>query len=237
MFFCFSRFEALDEQHRPLFTERALLGNLHAIVKDAEQTPTEEVAAGAIGILSTENRKTWNEQRKILKSDANNSRCLEVVDKALFIVCMDDSEPSTPSELCNNMLCGTYQLQKGVQVGTCTNRFYDKTIQLIVCKNGTAGINFEHTGVDGHTVLRFAADIYTELIMRFAKSINSATKSLFQAKTSPFAKGTGMKGLSEADESKKNEVEQDTAPKKLEWTLTEEVKAAIKFGETRLSDL
>lgn len=30
---------------------------------------------------------------------------------------------------------------------------YDK-LQIIVCANGEAGINFEHTGVDGHTVLR-----------------------------------------------------------------------------------
>ncbi|CAN0431798.1 unnamed protein product, partial [Ectocarpus sp. 8 AP-2014] len=40
-------------------------------------------------------------------------------------------------------------------VGTCTNRWYDK-LQLIVFENGAAGVNFEHTWVDGHTVLRFA---------------------------------------------------------------------------------
>jgi hypothetical protein len=33
---------------------------------------------------------------------------------------------------------------------------YDK-LQIIVCANGEAGINFEHTGVDGHTVLRYCA--------------------------------------------------------------------------------
>lgn len=41
------------------------------------------------------------------------------------------------------------------QVGTCTNRWYDK-LQIIVFENGAAGVNFEHTWVDGHTVLRFA---------------------------------------------------------------------------------
>lgn len=48
------------------------------------------------------------------------------------------------------MLCGTYELERGVQVGTCTNRWYEK-LQIIVAANGTAGINFEHSGVDGHT--------------------------------------------------------------------------------------
>lgn len=27
-------------------------------------------------------------------------------------------------------------------------------LQIIICENGAAGINFEHSGVDGHTVLR-----------------------------------------------------------------------------------
>lgn len=45
----------------------------------------------------------------------------------------------------------------------------DEQLQIIVCSNGEAGVNFEHTGVDGHTVLRYAADIYTELVLLFAK--------------------------------------------------------------------
>lgn len=39
----------------------------------------------------------------------------------------------------------------------------------------------------------FVADVYTELILRFAKSINSASATLFKAKISPWAKGAGKK--------------------------------------------
>lgn len=31
--------------------------------------------------------------------------CLDVLDKALFVVCLDDARPETASEMCNNMLC------------------------------------------------------------------------------------------------------------------------------------
>lgn len=230
-------FDALDEEHRPLLTERALLTNLKAIVKDADQTVPLNVAQSAVGILSTENRRTWSRCRDILKGHPHNKRCLQVIDTALFVVCMDDSEPEDAGQLCNNMLCGTYELQDGVQVGTCTNRWYDK-LQIIVCANGAAGINFEHTGVDGHTVLRYVADVYTELIMRFAKSIHSATKSLFHAKTSPHARGGGKKNdQSEDDVEKTQAIVRATTPKKLEWNLDERIQDAIKFGETRLSDL
>ncbi|CAO1613709.1 unnamed protein product [Parajaminaea phylloscopi] len=234
-------FEVLDEEHRPLLTERALLGNFQAILRDADTIRPEDVAAGSIGILTTEQRKIWSTHRDTLKSNKHNARCLDVVDAALFVVCMDDSEPESPAELCNNVLCGTYKLENGVQLGTCTNRWYDK-LQLIVCANGAAGINFEHTGVDGHTVLRFAGDVYAELILRFAKSINNRTKSLFQATTSPYARGTGKKtsaaaGSGEVDHHRIQSVELLTSPKKLEWDLTPALAAAIKYGETRLSDL
>jgi carnitine O-acetyltransferase len=230
-------FDAIDEKDQSLLTERALLTNLQAILKDADQTESLHVAEYAMGVLSTENRKTWSQCRDILKSHSHNARCLEVIDTALFVVCMDDTEPEDAAQLCNNMLCGTYQLQDGVQVGTCTNRWYDK-LQIIVCANGAAGINFEHTGVDGHTVLRYVADVYTELIMRFAKSINSATKSLFKAQTSPYARGgAGKKNEKTVDEQQAQAIIRATSPKKLEWALDDRLTDAIRFAETRLSDL
>lgn len=42
------------------------------------------------------------------------------------MVCLDDATPEDLGELCSNYLCGTYNLVNGVQVGTCTNRWYDK---------------------------------------------------------------------------------------------------------------
>lgn len=116
----------LDSEHRPLLTERALATNLKAIISEADKTPRHEVAQGAIGVLSTEHRPVWARQRDILKADETNRGNLAVVDRALFVVCLDDTDPETPNELCNSMLCGTSRVEKGVQVGTCTNRYYDK---------------------------------------------------------------------------------------------------------------
>lgn len=93
-----------------------MLGNLQAILRDADKTASHEMAHGAVGVLSTENRKIWSAHRDTLLSDSNNHRCLDVVDSALFVVCMDDAEPATSAELCNNMLCGTYKLQNGESI-------------------------------------------------------------------------------------------------------------------------
>lgn len=106
-------FDVLDAAHRPLLTERALLLNLQAIVAEADRTPPKEVAQSAVGVLSTEARKVWANLRKTFLQDENNRASLEIVDSALFIVCLDDTEPATPDELCNSMLCGTYKLDNG----------------------------------------------------------------------------------------------------------------------------
>jgi carnitine O-acetyltransferase len=62
------------------------------------------------------------------------------------------------------------------QVGSCCNRWYDK-FQIIVCGDGTAGINFEHSAIDGHTALRIVSDIYAETVVNFAQSITKTIQA------------------------------------------------------------
>lgn len=102
--------------------------------------------------------------------------------------------------------------------------FAGAQLQIIVAANGAAGINFEHSGVDGHTVLRYVSDIYCDLILRFAKTINSASATLFKAKLSPWAKGAAKKPGQVIDEPPE---ELEVEPKKLEWIMTPELKLAV----------
>jgi hypothetical protein len=72
---------------------------------------------------------------------------------------------------------------------SCFNRWYDK-LQLIVCSNGKAMMNFEHTAVDGHTVLRMAGDVYADTLvgklnLSFIASLSHVfTRDLFQVSPS-----------------------------------------------------
>jgi len=104
-------------------SDRELLSNLEAIVRDADKTPVLQVAQNALGILTTESRKIWSHLRQeLMKSNKNNANCLSVVESALFVVCLDDAGPEDLAELCGNFLCGGYKLEGGVQVGTCKPR-------------------------------------------------------------------------------------------------------------------
>lgn len=220
-------FDVLDDNSDLIMTEKDISINLQTVVDDAAQTPIQEAAKGALGVLSTENRKVWSGLRDVLMREeaSNNADSLSIVDSALFVLCLDYTEPADVDALCGNMLCGTSQVERGVQIGTCTNRWYDK-LQIIVCKNGSAGINFEHTGVDGHTVLRFASDLYTDTILRFARTINGQAPTLW-ASASP--------DPSKRDPASFGDVH--TTPHKLEWDMVPELTIAVRFAESRLADL
>ncbi|GAB5590517.1 carnitine O-acetyltransferase yat1 [Umbelopsis nana] len=227
----FYHFEVFDEDGNIAVTEKEIVANLKAIRSDAAKTPVHEIAKNSVGVLTTESRPNWARLRERLNEGGENREALKVVDTSLFIVCLDHVSPETSDDLSTNMLCGSYEIDRGVQVGTCTNRWYDK-LQIIVCKNGSAGINFEHTGVDGHTVLRFVSDIYTDTILRFAQTINSQTKSIFHSVTQ-----NGDHRRSSSVSSTSTNQLQDINPRKIEWKLNKELKLGIRFAETRLSDL
>lgn len=113
-----------------------------------------------------------------------------------------------------------------------------------MCADGAAGTNFEHTSVnvDGHTVLRFAADVFTEGLMLLAHSINPSAPTLFHAPLSPHGKSyrppksipNGNNGMSLIPSQS---FSYDTSPAKLLWTLTPSIPVGIRYAETQLSDL
>ena len=120
-----------------------------------------------------------------------------------------------------DMSCGS----AGVQCGTCINRWYDKSLQIIVCQNGAAGVNFEHSVIDGHSVLRFASDVFTETILRFAETIRS---NFARRQTA----GIQLSGGAGADDRSVTPV----AYCRIEWTLDTDILSAMLIAESKLSD-
>lgn len=222
-------FDVMDLGGNPILLEHELCANFTSIIADSQNATPKDIAKSSMGVLTTENRRAWNDVRRGISGNATNSEILSIVDRALFILCLDDVEISNLSELAQNMLCGISNLDRGIQVGTCTNRWYDK-LQIIVTKNAKAGVNFEHTGVDGHTVLRFVSDVYTDSILSFARSINTNAPSLWASKP---ASTLLCHAPSTQDELEKL----ITIPRKLDWDVTPDLSLALRFGETRLSDL
>lgn len=82
-----------------------------------------------------------------------NREAFDTIDSGILCLCLDDTEfdESNPTVAIKNFLYA-----EGY------NRWFDKSLSLIVGKDGTAGVNFEHSWGDGVAVLRYFHDIYDE---------------------------------------------------------------------------
>lgn len=92
------------------------------------------------GILTTENRDVWAEAREHLQALSHtNQHSLDVIDQALFAVCLDtEGSDMSPDDFAAHL----FHANGG------RNRWYDKTLQFILSPDGKLGVNGEHTSAD-----------------------------------------------------------------------------------------
>jgi len=224
-------FEALGQDGSVCVNEQDILEILAAIQADATLEPPDITSRNSLGVLTTLPRKEWAAARSLLVSTSeHNETALEVIDGALFVLVIDDVKPKDIHEAASNMLHGTYDLRSrddliDYQAGSCCNRWYDK-LQLIVCSDGRAGINFEHSAIDGHTALRFVSDIFADNVVQFAQSI---TKTIYSNHDGMFP------SIIQADVKRASSTN-SVIPKKLSFELPQEILDKIYFAETTLSD-
>jgi carnitine O-acetyltransferase len=98
-----------------------------------------------VGHLTTMPRAKWAQYRQaVLDAHAGNAEALDVIERALFCVCLEENVPRDTLEACDHLLHGD-----------SGNRWFDKALSFIVFGDGTAGLNVEHSRLDGTTVVSF----------------------------------------------------------------------------------
>ncbi|XP_038068074.1 carnitine O-palmitoyltransferase 2, mitochondrial-like [Patiria miniata] len=142
----FYTFDVLDKDGNML-PPSVIHANIHYILQD-NAPPTEH----PVGYLTSENRNVWATLRRHMAGlSAGNAESLRMIDSAMLCMCLDDDSPDTPESMTRMML-----------YGSGSNRWFDKSIQVILCKNGMMGVNFEHAWGDGVAVLRFFNEVFKD---------------------------------------------------------------------------
>lgn len=143
-------FDILDE-NGDIISPQAVHSNLSAIMNR-----TDPPAANPLGPLTTLDRNTWAKARHALEQ-AGNVKQLYEVDTAMMLLVLDeetfDAEGKDRITTAHHFLHGPAQ-----------NRWFDKSFSLIVTKDGSACVNFEHSWGDGVAVLRYFNEVYTDTI-------------------------------------------------------------------------
>lgn len=77
-----------------------------------------------------------------------NEASVDVITKSLFLVCLDQPISVTdPNDDFN--VAGSQLIHGGGSKQNSGNRWFNKTLQLIVNRNGINGINYEHSPAEG----------------------------------------------------------------------------------------
>ncbi|KCV72970.1 hypothetical protein H696_00523 [Fonticula alba] len=127
-------------------------GEILAAVQKILATPAPAADIPAVGILTSDARPAWAAAREHLAGlSAKNAASLKAVDSALFMLCLDDTAPTSMEALSREMLTGSGR-----------NRWFDKSFSMIINRNGTTAINFEHAWGDGVAVLRYLNDVFED---------------------------------------------------------------------------
>eukprot|EP00794_Sanderia_malayensis_P012656 gene12656-13956_t len=108
---------------------------------DKKPSPGEEKLAA----LTADKRPHWAAVREKYFSSGDNKASLDIIEKAAFVLVLDDcaggryekGNPNSMDDYGGSMLHG-----KGY------NRWFDKSFNIVVCKDGKVGFNTEHSWAD-----------------------------------------------------------------------------------------
>ncbi|MCZ2256904.1 choline/carnitine O-acyltransferase [Sporosarcina sp. G11-34] len=99
-----------------------------------------EINEGAnVGIFTTATRDEAAKVYEQLIVSKVNADILQTIADSLIVISMDEESDNSEDAIENLMLSGT-------------NKYYDKTIQVVITKKGELGYSIEHSAVDGTTI-------------------------------------------------------------------------------------
>jgi carnitine O-acetyltransferase len=105
-----------------------------------------------LGWLTSQNRDDWADSRQALLAATGGEAALELLQSGALLICLDGDNDTPVSR----QECAQLFLHAGRDASAGANRWFDKSIQLVVTHNGKAGLLGEHAMMDGMPVVGFA---------------------------------------------------------------------------------
>ncbi|KAF6034717.1 hypothetical protein EB796_006976 [Bugula neritina] len=104
----------------------------------------------AVGVLTTGNRNTWAKTHASLLKLGDNPSHLDKIEKSIFLLCLDKQPRETHDPSADELSRSARQMLYGDGTkASSTNRWFDKTLQFVVGRNGNIGLNYEHSPAEG----------------------------------------------------------------------------------------
>lgn len=140
----FFSLEAYGKNHKPLSVDQ-IYNQLQKVVEMSKNCSTP------VGILTSENRNTWAKAYNHLVKDKTNKASIQNIKRSIFVLCLDELLPGDMSD--ERSVAAKMMLHGGGSQLNTGNRWFDKTIQFVVGRNGICGLSYEHTTAEGPPVV------------------------------------------------------------------------------------
>ncbi|XP_066907892.1 carnitine O-acetyltransferase isoform X2 [Halyomorpha halys] len=125
--------------------------NHSAIFEQLKQIVTEKNEGPPVGLLTSECRDTWYNAYNELTKNHFNCESIKVIEESLFLICLDTSSApkkiNIPTSTIAHCIHGSGPNHSG------SNRWFDKTLQFIVGKNGEVGLAYEGSPAEIQVIL------------------------------------------------------------------------------------
>lgn len=124
----------------PVTTSEGLLYDYQQIASVVEDRIFNDIEGDEnVGIFTAADREKAAHVYQLLRIDEINVDTLDTIAEALAVISLDDESNQQKDTIKNLML-------------NANNKYYDKTIQVVITQNGQVGFNMEHTMVDGTSI-------------------------------------------------------------------------------------
>ncbi|MRH88504.1 choline/carnitine O-acyltransferase [Nocardia sp. SYP-A9097] len=144
------------------YTPEDLAAGLASVMKAGARRAPVNASAGHLTTLA---RKDWAPLYTQLRP--TNAAAFDSIETALFCVCLEDFTPRDTLHACDQLLHGD-----------SGNRWFDKAVSFIVFADGQAGINIEHCGLDGTTILSFVDTLLESPVAAHAEQSGAQPQGL-----------------------------------------------------------
>lgn len=150
----FYKIPLIDETTGNVLSVSSLESHLQCIM---ELATGHETTGPGFGYLTGDNRDVWATARTALLEIPGMEEALEVLESGCVMLNLDTAcDFDSGTSPASRAQCGKQFLYGN---GTATNRWFDKSVQLIVFPNGKAGLLGEHSMMDGMPVVGLANHI------------------------------------------------------------------------------
>lgn len=120
---------------------------------------SEQQSAPSLGILTSRDRNSWGKAYAELSKNEDNQNNFKSIQRSIFAVCLDKETPLVSESEWRNDLSSRL-LHGGGSHWNSGNRWFDKTLQVIVDRNGGVGIAYEHSPAEGPPIAAMLDFVY-----------------------------------------------------------------------------